>query len=216
MLLKNYYYFYVAAVPHRFCDDVIEFSKTKETHRAKTQSEANEMKAKGKVSQKTIDKGMEKRDSEILWMDERWIYKELQPFVHQANQQAGWNFQWDFSEIPQFTKYALNQHYNWHTDSSDTPYNKPTVPEMHGKIRKLSLILSLSDPNDYEGGELQLDFRNNYDNDWKDGQASKVATELKERGSLIVFPSFLWHKLNSVTNGIRYSLVMWNDGLPFR
>ena len=44
-----------------------------------------------------------KRDSNIIWMNDRWIYKEIQPYVHQANQNAGWNYDWDWSESCQFT-----------------------------------------------------------------------------------------------------------------
>ena len=59
---------------------------------------------------------------------------------------AGWNFQWDYSEACQFTKYEKGQYYDWHCDGWDKPYNKPNTPE-HGKIRKLSVTVTLSDPN---------------------------------------------------------------------
>ena len=37
---------------------------------------------------------------------------------------AGWNFDWERSESCQFTKYKLNQYYDWHCDSWDKPYDK--------------------------------------------------------------------------------------------
>ena len=46
-----------------------------------------------------------KRDSNIVWMNDRWIYKEIQPYVRMANENAGWNFDWDWSESCQFTIY---------------------------------------------------------------------------------------------------------------
>lgn len=62
-----------------------------------------------------------------------------------------------FFEACQFTKYGLNQHYNWHCDMMQNPYQEGPAK---GHIRKLSLTLSLSDANDYKGGELEFDFKN--------------------------------------------------------
>jgi hypothetical protein len=50
--------------------------------------------------------------------------KNLHPYIHQANRNAGWNFEWDWSESCQFTKYKLNQYYDWHCDSWDKPYDR--------------------------------------------------------------------------------------------
>ena len=74
------------------------------------------------------------RSSNVVWMDPVWIYRELHPLVHEANANAGWNFQWDFSESCQFTKYvgSKKQHYDWHTDSG-------VRPNSNGKIRKNNL-----------------------------------------------------------------------------
>jgi PKHD-type hydroxylase len=44
----------------------------------------------------------------------------------------------------------------------------------------------------------------------------KKITEIREKGSVIVFPSFIWHRVTPVTAGTRYSLVNWNLGFPFR
>ena len=75
-----------------------------------------------------------------------------------ANQDAGWNFQWDWSEPIQFTYYTKKQYYGWHCDSWENPYG--TDSNFSGKIRKLSLIASLSSPTKYKGGELEFDFKN--------------------------------------------------------
>ena len=40
--------------------------------------------------------------------------------------------------------------------------------------------------------------------------------EILPKGSIIVFPSFLWHRVKPVTKGVRYSLVVWNLGYPFK
>ena len=49
-----------------------------------------------KLNQSQVKDLKQKRDSNIVWMSDRWIYKEIQPYVHQANANAGWNSQWDF------------------------------------------------------------------------------------------------------------------------
>ena len=88
---------------------------------------------------------------------------------------------------------------------------------MIGKeIRKLSITCQLTDGSEYTGGELEFDFRN-YDPHMRDESKHRVqCKEILPIGSIIVFPSFVWHRVNPVTRGTRYSLVIWNLGLPFR
>ena len=92
----------------------------------------------------------------------------MHPYVHEANRQAGWNFDWERSESCQFTKYKHNQYYDWHCDSCDKPYQRDSKdhPE-HGRIRKLSMTCQLTDGSEYKGGELEFDFRN-YDPHMRD------------------------------------------------
>ena len=133
-------------------------------------------------------------------------------YINIANRNAGWNFQWDHSESCQFTKYKLNQFYDWHCDSWDRPYDKPDDPSRHGKIRKLSCTVSLSDGNEYKGGEFEFDMRNTD----KGTNQPYVCHEIKPKGSIVVFPSFVWHRVKPVTSGTRYSLVIWNLGWPYK
>jgi PKHD-type hydroxylase len=146
-------------------------------------------------------------------MNDRWIYDQIQPYVNQANKSAGWNFEWNWSESCQFTKYSKEQYYDWHCDSWDTPYNNPENLNFHGKIRKLSVTCSLSDPKDYKGGELEFNFNNP---EATKKQNIKKCLEILPRGSIVVFPSFVWHRVRPVTKGIRYSLVIWNLGYPYK
>jgi PKHD-type hydroxylase len=144
-------------------------------------------------------------------MNDRWIYKEIQPYVHMANRNAGWNFEWDWSEACQFTIYKKGQYYDWHCDSWDKPY--PHEGPTNGKIRKLSVTVSLTDPKEYKGGELEFDFRNE---DPDKEPNTRTCTEILPKGSLVVFPSFVWHRVKPVTKGVRHSLVIWNLGYPFK
>ena len=46
--------------------------------------------------------------------------------------------------------------------------------------------------------------------------SKELCTEIRPQGSVIVFPSFVWHRVTPVTKGTRYSLVLWTCGQPFR
>ena len=151
------------------------------------------------------------QDSNIIWMNDPWIYREIQPYVHQANKNAGWNFNWDRSESCQFTIYKKGQYYDWHCDSWDKPYVTNDIT--NGKVRKLSVTVTLTDPKEYKGGELEFDLRNS-DPDKKPNL--RTCTEILPKGSLVVFPSFVWHRVKPVTKGERNSLVIWNLGYPFK
>ena len=207
MNLENYYWFFQNVVPARICDEIIKYGLQLKERMALTGGyTANTMSTKAIKDLKT------KRDSNIVWLAENWIYKEIHPYLNLANKNAGWNFQWDWSESCQFTKYTKGQYYDWHCDSWETPYNHPNSPS-HGKIRKLSITLCLSGAEDFKGGDLEFDFRRN-DPDKK--RAPRICKEVRSKGSLVIFPSFVWHRVKPVTKGSRYSLVIWNLGWPFK
>jgi PKHD-type hydroxylase len=212
MNLQNYYYYFQSALTPRFCDELIKYGISQQEQLALTGGQTEKVNKGKPLDDKDIIDLKKKRDSNIVWLNDRWIYKEIQPFIHQANRLAGWNFDWDFSESCQFTKYKLNQFYDWHCDSWEAPYANPDNKDTNGKIRKLSVTCSLSAPEDYEGGELEFDFRN-MDPDKK---SIRKCAEIKPRGSIVVFPSHVWHRVKPVTKGTRYSLVIWNLGYPFR
>jgi PKHD-type hydroxylase len=212
MNLQNYYYYFQSALTPRFCDELVKYGIAQQEQLALTGGQTNKLDKGKKLSKEDLKDLKKKRDSNIVWLNDRWIYKEIQPFIHQANILAGWNFDWDWSESCQFTKYKLNQFYDWHCDSWEGPYNKPDDTNLHGKIRKLSVTCSLSDHKDYEGGELEFDFRNMD----PDKPTIRKCAEIKPRGSIVVFPSHVWHRVKPVTKGTRYSLVIWNLGYPFK
>ena len=211
MNLTNHYWYFQSALTPRFCDEVIKYGTAHEEQLALTGG--FDKKDPKKLNQEELRDLKKKRDSNIAWLNDTWIYREIHPYIKEANRQAGWNFDWDFSESCQFTKYKLNQYYDWHCDSWDKVYDKPDDPNSHGKIRKLSVTCSLSNPEDYVGGELEFDFRNN---DPDKQQTIRACTEILPRGSICVFPSFVWHRVKPVVKGTRYSLVIWNLGYPYR
>ena len=208
MTLDNYFWFFKKAIPNRICDDIVRYGKQLQDEMAITGGFSNK-----KLNQKQFKDLKEKRDSNIVWMSDRWIYREIQPYVHKANESAGWNFQWDFSEACQFTKYNKGQYYDWHCDSWPKAYQRKNDDPINGKIRKLSVTVTLSEPKEYKGGELEFDFRNLDPN--KKPHIRKC-TEILPKGSLVVFPSFVWHRVCPVKSGERNSLVIWNLGWPFK
>jgi len=211
MNLNNYYYFFKEALTPRFCDEIIKYGKSQQEQLALTGGQTEKVNKGKPLEEKDILDLKKKRDSNIVWLSDSWIYKELHPYVHQANRLAGWNFEWSFSEACQFTKYGIKQHYGFHCDSWNSPYDNPANPDTHGKIRKLSMTCSLSDPTEYEGGQLQFQFRNE-----DDPTTTRNCIEILPRGSICVFPSHVWHQVTPVTKGIRYSLVVWSLGYPFK
>ena len=210
MNISNYYWYFKSAIPPKICDDIIKYGLSKSEAMARTGGYENRDLSKNEI--KNIKR---KRNSDLVWLNDTWIYKELQPYIHIANKKAGWNFDWDRSEACQFTKYKLNQFYDWHSDSWDKAYHKPDTLD-HGKIRKLSMTCQLTDGSEYEGGELEFDFRNYDPHMRKESKHLKQAKEILPKGSIVVFPSFVWHRVKPVTKGTRYSLVMWNLGYPFK
>ena len=208
MNLNNYYWYFKSVVPPRICDDIIKHGLSKSERMARTGGYGDK-----ELTRDQIKDMKRKRNSDLVWMNDRWIYNELQPYVHLANKKAGWNFNWERSESCQFTKYKLNQYYDWHCDSGSMPYEKGNDK---GMIRKLSMTCQLTDGSEYEGGELEFDFRQ-YDPHMRDeSKHLQKAKEILPKGSIIVFPSFVWHRVKPVTKGTRYSLVMWSTGYPYK
>ena len=161
----------------------------------------------------------EKRNSRNTWIPtHHWIAGWLWHYVQKANKT---NFLYDLSHIDggslQYARYAEGEFYGWHHDSSIEVHYKPTFEEVssggiinndkfhndklnqkHELIRKLSFSLQLSDPDDYEGGNVQLLDENN-----------KIYIAPRQRGSIILFDSRTKHRVLKVTKGVRKSIVGW-------
>ena len=207
------YYYFTGALSHKFCDEVIKYALQKKEVTGITGLMGRDRNVEDSpLSKKEVKELNKKRKSDVVWLDEPWIYKEVQPYIHKANKEANWNYEWDWTEPAQFTKYKLNQYYDWHCDSQDAPCKDKTKPHLYGKIRKLSVTCQLNDESEYSGGELEFDTRSYMPHDKKIIQCKNISS----KGTIIVFPSFVWHRVKPVTSGTRYSLVIWNLGKPYR
>lgn len=185
---KNQFWYYKSALDVKTCDKIIKAGKSILKQKAKVLND----KEKKKI-----------RNSYVTWLNDQWIYDLICPFIYGANKSAGWNVDIDWFEDIQFTEYNKKQHYDWHQDS--VSYNEG---HYKNKIRKLSCVVSLTDPKKYKGGDFYFAF------DETDGIKRKEdkVNEMKERGTVLVFPSYLYHKVASVTQGTRHSLVIWALG----
>ena len=96
------------------------------------------------------------------------------------------------NDLPQILKYEENDYFDWHIDVGN---EYPT--------RKLSFIIQLSDEKDYEGGDIEM-------------LNAKLTPLSKKQGSVIIFPSYLTHKIKKITKGTRYSIVGWIHGNSFK
>lgn len=149
------------------------------------------------------------RDSDVKFLNDQFIYDAVMPLFQTANKNAGWNFKYDWCESVQYTKYGKNQHYDWHVDMPSKLYKRKD-PNFNNKTRKLSGTLLLNNSSEYTGGKFLIDFREH-----RQKESIMQVEELQNKGDLVIFPSYLWHKVTPVTKGVRKSLVIWTIGPQF-
>ena len=171
------------------CDTIIDYCKSKKMVDGGVAGESI-------IKISKISKNV--RDSKICFIQPKqeifWLYDRLSSITKTLNE-SYFNFDlWGFSEGLQFTQYeAPGQKYDDHIDM----FHK-------GPIRKLSIVLQLTDEADYEGCDLELII---------DKSPLKMT---RKRGTLLVFPSYTLHRVTPITKGTRHSLVGWVTGRPFR
>jgi len=127
--------------------------------------------------------------------DTKWLYDRMQLIIRKVNQQV---YQFDlqgFMEAFQYTVYHGTEggHYDWHIDWGPNRVQ-----------RKLSASLQLTDPSRYEGCDLQFH------------GAREIETAPRDRGAVIVFPSFIQHRVTPCTKGTRKAIVAWTTGPQFK
>ena len=159
---------------------------------------------------------LKKRDSKTTWINSsHWVAGLCFHYVLLANRE---NFLYDIDgwdgETMQYTAYEGGEYYGWHMDTSINSMGMPPKNEgnlidhrenfiMKGseKVRKLSFIMQLSNPDEYSGGEVELK-----------RDTGKSYFLPKERGTMIIFDSRVMHQANEVHSGLRKSLVGWVSG----
>ena len=161
----------------------------------------NIAKDKGLVKGTTFndDKTKDVRDSKISWLypiDKiDWVFRRVTDITLNLNERF---FKFDLFGINegfQFTNY----------EAPSGKYGKHVDRAMNIPVRKLSISIQLTNPEEYEGGELKL----------YDGEEDGIIMN-KEQGTLVIFPSYVLHEVMPVTKGERNSLVTWVTGKQFK
>lgn len=144
-----------------------------------------------------VDHGV--RKTEVTWIPpgdvfNHWIFQRLTAIINDVNQEY-FNYDLDYIENLQYSVYRDGGFYDKHLD---------TNYESVGKARKLSFVIHLTDPSEYEGGELLLHL------------SSSPTKPPCKKGTIVFFPSWALHEVTPVTKGTRITLVGWCTGPVFR
>lgn len=136
------------------------------------------------------------RDNTVQWLPRMHNLEcVLAHHAMEANLAMGWNFHLTTCfDMVQIAQYQKKQHYNFHNDLM-------VFTDKPGFERKMTTVLFLSDEKDYDGGELEIG-------------GGKVPT--KAQGTIVVFPSFVHHRVTPVTKGTRFSATLWLAGPHFK
>jgi len=142
------------------------------------------------------------RKSNVKWIqpdpNNSWLFEKIEEIlIHVNNEQYNFDL-YNMPTVIQYTEYEDNVkgHYTWHIDLG------PIDPLCY---RKLSVTILLSDPNEVEGGDLEFFI----------GGSNPDVANLKQY-DMVIFPSYLLHRVTPVTKGIRKSLVIWVGGSTFK
>tara|TARA_B100001094_G_scaffold192836_1_gene186688 strand:+ start:6147 stop:6728 length:582 start_codon:yes stop_codon:yes gene_type:complete len=140
---------------------------------------------------------MEERNSKVSWMyEDDWCSSIFSHYFSIANKEQ-WEYDLNFLDGVQVTKYMPGDHYTWHSDYGTVEDNRFT--------RKLSATMLVTDPSEFKGGDLEfIDYHNN------------LIVAPKSKGTMIVFDSRIPHRVTPVTSGQRISLVTWMLGPKLR
>jgi len=122
-----------------------------------------------------------------------WIFDRMSGLIGQVNEYYHFDLN-GFYEPLQLAQYGENDFFDWHLDFGAGASSN----------RKLSLSIQLSDPDSYEGGDLEFQINN------------KIIKAPRAQGTAIIFPSFIMHRVTKITKGQRRSIVGWVSGAPFR
>lgn len=140
-----------------------------------------------------------RRDTDIVWLyaseGNYDLFKKIGEFVAEVNAEK-FDFElFGYLRPMQLGRYGVGQGYDWHQD----------LGKFISSRRKLSLCIQLSSPDDYEGGSVEF-FRND----------DSAAACPRDRGTVVIFPAWMMHRVTPITRGVRWSLVAWVEGPPFR
>ena len=211
MYSTNDWFYFTGALDKKTCNKIRNSAKGK-WEKSGVNTKKGELTAEERITGEKLIPGIDKKSriSDVVWTADQWIYDTIWPYMEQANEQAGWKYDIRNAESMQITRYKKGGFYYFHKDGRGdhlSAYDIPNNKFLHGHVRKLSMTVLLN--SNYEGGEFQFAIIEN--------EECKISTpEFNKTGMIIVFPSDMEHRVAPVTKGIRYSLVVWFLGPPFK
>ena len=167
----------------------------------------DEERKKGRKPEMGVDEKI--RVTDIAWTNDQWVYDTIWPYMMEANENAGWRYEIKAAESSQITRYKKGGFYKFHRDGGGchmSKYNNPTNAFMHDHVRKISMTVLLN--KSFEGGNFEF-------TSYTKEECTITPVEMNQ-GDVIVFPSWMEHRVAPITKGIRYSLVTWFLGPPFK
>ena len=191
--------FWESVLPPDLCDLIVDLGKAGQKSVAGLQPDN---------ATAYVDESIRKTNV-FFWTADHWISGLTFHYAALANEEL-WDFRLTRTQGVQFGEYALGGTYDWHKDEFDQPFGDEAPEIWRGQARKLSVVVTLSAPEDYEGGELEFKdtFGERVDN-------PEMMDKIRQRGSVVVFPAYTPHRVSPVKQGIRYSLATWVLGPPF-
>ena len=145
------------------------------------------------------------RSSQQVWLRDFRLNTELMKLVRDINHDADWFLNVNDVEPVQFGMYPEGGFYDWHVDQ-----HSHFIPNMQGQpsTRKISMSLFMNEPDEYEGGEFDLEL-------YKPSTKPRYKSFRLGKGEAIFFSSTQWHRVRPVKSGVRKSIVAWFIGPPY-
>lgn len=187
IIAQDPFIFYEQIIPEKLVDLMVE-----------ELSRYNRSYAQGQIGDRTTGATFDNmRSSKVSWMyEDDWVCSIFAHYFHIANKEQ-WEYELNGLDGIQITRYDVNDHYTWHSDYGTAEDERYT--------RKLSATILVTDPSEYEGGDLEfIDYHNN------------LVVAPRQKGTMVVFDSRVPHRVTPVTKGQRISLVTWMLGPKLR
>jgi len=164
-----------------------------------------------------FDKTSSRNDPEIRKTSINWIKDKDNKinalawhFLREANR-IQFNYDLTYFQPIQFGEYKDGGFFGWHQDDGGN-----IDIDKSNEVRKLTAVLVLSDPDTFEGGELQFYNGDRPMQDMGEITGEQVTNDIKSQGTVVVFDSRDWHRVTPVTKGVRHSVVCWTVGPNFK
>tara|TARA_R110000764_G_scaffold58636_4_gene127338 strand:- start:133 stop:699 length:567 start_codon:yes stop_codon:yes gene_type:complete len=184
------HYCFKDVLPKEFCDGMLSVARELDSKEAEVFKEGDDVVLS------------EIRNNRVAWLANDELSEILELYVDIANERAGWDFSLTSFEVPQISFYGKGQFYNWHVDTGVEKQSDPY-------FRKLAISITLND--EFKGGDFQVQ---NFVHPQAPNRFRTVKA-MRRQGSIVVFPSFIFHRITTVSEGERSAMTCWFRGEKF-